>query len=85
MSLEHGYRFQHIYYHQWMGQGGQANTLSCIGERLNLEYVWPVWVTGLIRESSGPKILIFLFFFKALRAGLTNPRDISDSFTVTPL
>ena len=41
----------------------------------------------------GPDLGIFrhknldipFFFFKALRAGLTNPRDISDSFTVTPL
>jgi len=32
-----------------------------------------------------PKLGQSQIFFKGLRAGLTNPRDISDSFTVTPL
>ena len=34
---------------------------------------------------SGPKSLAVQNFFNALRAGLTNPRDISDSFNETPL
>ena len=32
-----------------------------------------------------PKMGLCQIFFKVLLAGLTNPRDISDSFAVTPL
>jgi hypothetical protein len=36
-------------------------------------------------DFSGQNWAKVQIFFKALWAGLTNPRDISDSFTVTPL
>jgi hypothetical protein len=39
----------------------------------------------LMGAFSGPKSLVVQIFFNALRAGLTNPRDISDSFNETPL
>jgi len=34
---------------------------------------------------SGPKFLAVQIFFNALWAGLTNPRDILDSFNENPL
>ena len=34
---------------------------------------------------SGPKSLAVQIFFNALWVGLTNPRDISDSFNENPL
>jgi len=40
---------------------------------------------GLMGTFSGPKSLAVQKFFNALWAGLTNPRDISDSFNENPL
>jgi len=40
---------------------------------------------GLMGTFSGPKSLAVQIFFNALRAGLTNPHDISDSFNENPL
>jgi len=40
---------------------------------------------GLMGTFSGPKSLAVQIFFNALWAGLTNPRDISDSFNENPL
>ena len=51
----------------------------------NLETASPTLGMGLMGAFSGPKFLCFQIFFNALWAGLTNPRDISDSFTENPL
>jgi len=40
---------------------------------------------GLMGTFSGPKSLAVQIFFNALWAGLTNPRDILDSFNENPL
>ena len=40
---------------------------------------------GLMGTFSGPKSLAVQKNFNALWAGLTNPRDISDSFNENPL
>jgi len=40
---------------------------------------------GLMGTFYGPKSLAVQNFFNALWAGLTNPRDISDSFNENPL
>jgi hypothetical protein len=40
---------------------------------------------GLMGTFSGPKSLAVQFFFNELQVGLTNPRDILDSFNEIPL
>ena len=52
---------------------------------LNAENKSPILGMGLMPNFSSQNWAKVQIFFKALWAGLTNPRDILDSFTVTPL
>ena len=66
----------------------QLCTLSALGKcekSLNLENGSPILGVGLMRGFSSQNWAKVQFFFKVAQAGPTNPRDISDSITVTPL
>ena len=62
-----------------------AQTSNGIHEMIQIQKISHLfWVWGLMHNfpsKNGPMSI----FFKALLAGLTNQRNISDSFAVTPL